>query len=594
MSGYLGVFHLDGAPVELSWLQTAASFLSFRGPDRSEVRISGNIGFCHTLLRTSSETDGCPQIFSLDGNAWISGDVRIDGREALIAKLAAAPGNLKNTRSAELVLHAYAAWGEGCVEHLLGDFSFVIWDSWQRRVFAARDHLGIKPFYYARIGQCLIVSNTLDCIRRIPVVPDEQNEQAIGDYLLIGENKNPTTTFFSAIHTLPPAHRLIADPNCFRAERYWTMPIDEPLYYKHKTDYPDQFRELIRAAVQDRLPDGTLGILMSGGLDSPTLAVTAVQLGADVTAFTAVSDGLIPDQERHYAGIVAKHLDVPIHFIARDNEPFGWEHGSAPIHTPEPCREPMGLLASRQYHQNLAAHARVLFYGDGADDALTYEWKPYFDYLIRHRRWGRLFKDVVSELSAQPRIPILHRLLRSWRPKPDPAFYEYAFPSWINEDFTNQLKLRDRWQQLQSLPPSPHPIRPVAFMPFTQDFPFIAGWDPGFSQAPAEFRHPFWDLRVQRFLMAIPALPWCRNKYLIRTALRGLLPETVRMRPKTPVAGLPYLLRASRVERPVLAAVPAILQFVDTSKLPPWPGHDRGELDEILRVLGLQYWILGL
>ena len=331
MSGFAGVFHLDGAPVERVWLETMADFLAFRGPDGSRVWVSGNAGLCHTLLRIAQETDGRPQIASLNGCLWIAADARIDDRETLISKLSSVPAHdLKCCSSAELILHAYAAWGEACVEHLLGDFSFVIWDARRQQVFAARDHLGVKPFFYALKGQCLLVSNTLDCLRQIPAVSDELNEQAIGDFLIARKNYNPATTFFADIQRLPVAHRLIAGADGLQTERYWTLPIDEPLYYKRSGDYVDRFHELLRVAVRDRLPDGPLGIFMSGGLDSPAVAAAAVQLGASASAFTSVYDQLIPDEERHYAGLVAGHIGIPIFYKVLDAEPWGWESSSSP------------------------------------------------------------------------------------------------------------------------------------------------------------------------------------------------------------------------------------------------------------------------
>src|SRR3977135_2286885 len=203
MSGFAGVFHLDGAPVDRAWLETMADFLAFRGPDGSQVWVSGSAGLCHTLLRIRAETDGRPQIARLDDYLWLAGDVRIDDRDTLIAKLPRPSGDLRTASSAELILHAYAAWGETCLDHLLGDFSFVIWDARQKQVFGARDHLGLMPFYYAKVGRCLLVSNSLDCIRQIPIVPDALNEQAIGDYLIAGMNFNPDTTFFAGIQKLP-------------------------------------------------------------------------------------------------------------------------------------------------------------------------------------------------------------------------------------------------------------------------------------------------------------------------------------------------------------------------------------------------------
>ncbi len=597
MSGFAGVFHLDGAPVDHVWLETMAVFLAFRGPDGSQIWISGSAGLCHTLLRTSAETDARPQINSLDGNSWIAGDVRIDDRETLFTKLPNSPETLRSSSSSELVLHAYAVWGEGCVEHLLGDFSFVIWDARRRRVFCARDHLGIKLLFYARVGQYLIVSNTQDCIRQVPIVSDELNEQAIGDFLIAGMNHNPRTTFFGAIQRLPPAHRLIAKPDGLRSERYWTLPIDQPLYYARTRDYVDRFRELLRAAVSDRLPDCPLGIFMSGGLDSPALAATAVQLGAKPEAFTWVFDRLIPDQERHFSGLVAQYLGIPIHYNVQDDEPWGWETGSASIRTPEPPDNPLRLIASEMFVSKISAQARVFFFGAGPDAALLYEWRSHLNHLIRQHRWGRICADLTLHIVTQRRIPLLPtipRMLRNRRGN-QPDWYEPAFPQWLNPQFEASLGLKDRLSEILTGQQSPHPIRPKAHAAFAGDFPLCGnGGDWGVAGVPIEALQPFGDLRLLRFLMAVPAVPWCRDKYLIRTALRDWVPEAVRLRPKSPVPGFPYLVRARHSEQPVLPALSALNRYVDATRLPKWPGQNREELDSILRVMGLQYWLLGV
>ena len=596
MSGFAGVFHFAGAPVDRAWLETMATFLAFRGPDASQVWVSGSAGLCHTLLRTSADTDGHPQVTSLDGEVWITGDVRIDDRDTLIAKLPRAVSELKSASSAELVLHAYSAWGEDCVEHLLGDFSFVIWDAHHKKVFAARDQLGVKPLFYAQVGQSLLVSNTLDCIRQIPIVPDELDEKVIGDLLIAGANCNPAATFFAEIRRLPAAHRLIAQANRLRTERYWTPPIDEPIYYKHSEDYIDRFRELLSAAVRDRLPDGPLGIFMSGGLDSPAVAATAVQLGAAPIAFTSVYDRLIPDQERYFSGLVARHLGIPIQYNVRDDEPWGLKLDSAPIHTSEPAANPLGLIASTQYDSLISEHARVFFFGDGPDAALSYEWRTHLNYLIDRRRWRRLCGDLALHFKAFKRVPLLPTLPKMWRERlsSQPDRYDESIPVWLNPEFETRLRLRERWVEIKMEAASPHPVRPKGYASFTGDFPMCGGGNDGYAGVMSEQLHPLGDLRLVRFLLSVPAVPWCREKYLIRTALKGILPEAVRLRPKAPLPGFPYLERARCSERPELPPVPALERYVDLSKLPKWPVGNREELDYALRVLSLHYWLLGL
>src|SRR5207344_3160791 len=106
----------------------------------------------------------------------------------------------------ELILRAYLVWGEDFVEHLLGDFAFAIWDGPKQRLFCARDHLGVKPFFYAQVGQKLIFSSSLDCIRQHPAVSDRLNDLAIADFLLFDLNQDKATTSFADIQRVPPAH----------------------------------------------------------------------------------------------------------------------------------------------------------------------------------------------------------------------------------------------------------------------------------------------------------------------------------------------------------------------------------------------------
>jgi asparagine synthase (glutamine-hydrolysing) len=599
MSGFAGVFHLDGAPVDRDWLAKMADFLVFRGPDHSQIWFSGNAGLVHTLLRTTSETDGRPQIATLDGLVWIAADVRIDDRETLFAKLNVDSEAFKESCSAELVLHAYAKWGEACVEHLLGDFSFVIWDSHRKRVFGARDQLGVRPFFYAQVGQCLIVSNTLECIRQCPIVSDDLNENAIGDFLLVGENKDPGGTYFATIKRLPASYRLsVEHANGVRTQRYWTLPIDEPLYFKKSSDYVDRFSELLKLAVRDRLPDGKLGIHMSGGLDSPAIAAAAVGLGADAIAFTHVYERLIPDQEGYYAGLVAKHLRMPIHFHRRDDEPWGWEAGSPPLRTTEPLNDPLCLRASRDYHNKISQEAKVFFLGDGPDVALFYEWKPHVRWLIEQKKWSRLCKDLIADFAVHPRLPFFHRLPGMWRnhEHDDQDRYKLSFPKWVNPQFESRLSLRSRWERIGTWEPSTHPTRQIGYGCFADDFP-LGGtdlFDSGFTGAPVDFLHPLWDLRLLRFLLQVPTMPWCRNKHLMRVALKGLIPEPVRVRPKSPLPGYPYIIRAQRSDLPELPPVSKLETYVNLQRVPQWPGKNREEIDLGMRVLGLHYWFLGL
>src|SRR5512145_1109164 len=186
MSGIAGIVNLDGAPIDRELLSCMADYLSFRGPDAQEIWIDANVGFVHTMLRATSRAETEKQPATLESRLWITADARIDGESSALT-------------DPELILHAYQTWGEDCLKHLIGDFALAIWDRHSRSLFCARDHFGVKPFFYARIANSLIFSNTLNALRIDGRVSDALNEVAIGDYLLFGLNQDTSTTTFRDI-----------------------------------------------------------------------------------------------------------------------------------------------------------------------------------------------------------------------------------------------------------------------------------------------------------------------------------------------------------------------------------------------------------
>ena len=217
--------------------------------------------------------------------ATITANARIDARDERLT-------------DAELILHAYEKWGDDCVKHLLGDFAFAIWDDRRKRLFCARDHFGVKPFFYTHIGDKFNFSSTLNELK----VSTTLNEIAIGDYLLFGVNQDQSTTVFKDIQRLPPGHILIVENNQIKIQRYWTPSLPALIRFRDPDQYVERFLELLSLAVRDRLRTDRVAVSMSGGLDSTSLAAIARD-HATVGAFTVVYDSLIPDQERHYSSL---------------------------------------------------------------------------------------------------------------------------------------------------------------------------------------------------------------------------------------------------------------------------------------------------
>lgn len=603
MSGIVGICNSDGRPVDRQLLQRMVGSQVFQGPDAQDVWIGNNVGFGHTLLQTTEESLGERQPFSLDGTVWITADARIDARSDLIPRLKAKGQTIASqVTDAELILRAYDVWGEGCVEHLLGDFAFAIWDERKQRLFCARDHFGIKPFFYSWIGCQFVFSNTLNSVRLHPAVSDSLNEQAIGDFLLFEINQDLRTTFFADIQRLPPAHTLTYSAGEVQLRRYWNLPDGDLIQYRRKQDYIDRFLELLRAAVSDRLRTSHVSVQMSGGLDSPAVAAIAHELlskrpdGFQMEAHTAVYERLFPDEERHYAGLVAEALQIPIHyFVADDYLPFaGWD--SPLVRQTEPDNNPFFnhfLSFTRQSGQR---HRVVLTGSDG--DTFFFElpnW--YFRDLFRRRRFGRLMLELFRYGWGQREFPRIG--LRAWLRRRSGEQWQPDYPVWLNPDFAARLNLPERWQE-HLREQAQHPIRPRIYRVLNDPMwsQHFESHSEGFSGMPIEFRHPLADLRILEFTLSLPPVPWLVKKELLRKAMRGILPEPVCARPKSPLAGSPFIETLKDPKSHWIdqfAPVPLLANFVERSSIPSCVGEsDDYRLWMNARPLSLNFWLAAL
>ena len=548
MSGIVGIFRRSGAPLELPVLRSLTNFLSYRGPDAQSVWSDGPVGFGRTMLRTTREAEKESLPVSLAGRLWITADVRLDGRAELAAKLSQAGCRFDPTASdPELILHAYEAWNEACVDQLRGDFSFAVWDAPRKKLFCARDHFGIKPFFYYVKQDLFLFSNTLNCLRMHPEISDELNDAAIGDFLLFGLNCDVATTTFRDIQRLQPAHILVVTSDRVRIERYWSPPIDGRIRYKRAAEYVEHFHKLLKAAVADRLRSHRVGILLSGGLDSGLVAAIARELSASdagashLRAYTMVFESLFADSEGKYAAKTAEYLNIPIQYVAMDDAPL-FDRWDDPQWTPpEPVGDPLHVGWSNK-SQIIAKDCRIALSGEGADNLLDFQMWPYARDLWKRREWRNLSSDLAQFflIRSFPWRGLRERAKRFIAPDATQA----RFPVWISEDFAERLNLHDRWRRgIHQFTPFSHPVMPRAHASLN-----LPHWthvlereDPGITRSAVEVRYPYLDLRIVEYALAIPPFPWAFEKRLIRDSLPEQMPDTIRLRTKEPLAGSPIL-----------------------------------------------------
>src|ERR1051325_84638 len=593
MSGIVGMVNLDGAPIDRELLSQCTDFLSYRGPDAQHVWIDRNVGLVHTLLRTTYESETESQPVTLDGKVWLISDARIDARAELLKNLPSSLISKHDPNDAELILYAYQAWGEDCIQHLIGDFVFAIWDSTRQRLFCARDHLGVKPFFYAVTPDRFIFSNTLNAVRLDRRVSDQLNEVAIGDYLLFGVNQDLSTTTFRDINRLPAGHTLTVSNGSVKTQCYWKPNRKSELDFRDRHSYVEGFDELLATAVEDRLRTNRVALSMSGGLDSTSIAALAHELLDDngsLHAFSVVYDSLIPDNERHYSQLAADHIGIPITHISADKFSLFDDQTPGDMDQPEPF-----LISplTRQFNTLLrlaANHGRIVLTGWDGDALMNESANDYFASAARDLRLKQLTSGLAWYLKSQrrvPRIGIRGQINRMLGKKDSDSFY----PEWIDESFAKRTNLRERSKETTSNERS-SVLRVLASKLWSSLF---EGYDPGATKLLLEVRHPIIDLRVIEFLLAIPPVPWCVKKHILRTTMQSRLPASVLNRHKTPLRADPALQMTRRASVRWLDSFevsPQLRYFVNLDQRPSIADEQTSEsLWPSLRVFALNYWL---
>lgn len=608
MSGIVGMAHSEGRPVDSDLLRRMTNWLSSVGPDAQEIWANGHIGLGHALLSHPNESEHERQPATLDRCNWIVADARLDARRELVEALRSSgrDANLSDT-DAHLLLHAYEAWGETCLDHLLGDFVFAIWSARRQQLFCACDHFGIKPLYFSEVDHSFIFSNALDCLRLHPAVSDRLNDAAIADFLLFGMNYNPASTSFADIRRLPRAHSLRWSASGLQLREYWRPPTDGAIHYPRRQDYIEHFNELLTKAVDDRLRTGRVGILLSGGLDSSSVATVAQELRKEkypalqLHAFTSIYERLIPDRDEPAARMVATALQIPLHCWTVDAAGIfeGWENPQ--WHWPEPIDDPFAC-SSLDEDKEIAGHVRVLFSGEGSDNLMEFEMARHLRELWREGRAGRVFLDLAEHVWQRFQAPDglrgpLRRIRRLFSPRASGA----RFPDWVQPALVARLNLKARWNDpLGDLPWKAHPSHPKGYGSL-----FLPQWDYMFRQEeaevtrqPVEVRYPFLDLRLVNYLLAIPSMPWFFRKHLLREAMRGRLPESIRTRPKTPLEVDPLLPALHGADLGSILKMQRSGQFehyIDEGRLPSLAGEMSSEEAELkIRPICLNFWLLSL
>ncbi|NOT56798.1 MAG: hypothetical protein HOP18_19545, partial [Deltaproteobacteria bacterium] len=505
--------------------------------------INGTVGLGHCMLQTTPESLQERQPLANEtGDLVLTFDGRVDNRDELRAALESKGARLRDDTDAELVLHAYECWGKDCFPRLLGPFALVMYDKREQHVVLARDALGDRTLFYHYVPyRHLLVASEEQAILAHPAVTRRVKESAIASFLAV-DAPILDSSFFQGIEELAPAHVITVSTSAFSNRCYWQLNTSARIHYRSDQDYADHFLSVLMESVRCRLRSlSPPTVMMSGGMDSTSVAALAArELAKDrhqppLRTLSWVFDTLTKCDERWYIEMMTVRYQTRAIFFPGDNEWPLRDVDTWPVCPNTPLQNAYRWLKERLYRTAQALGHRVVLTGLFSDEAYTGDEQWLADYW-REKRLGKACRETALHFYRQgvhdsvrdpglrclaalilARVPFFQRLRQRRSAQYPPWLTPYA-----RQHLPPPVEVlgdpRRRHQYLQSM-------GPTASQNATQEIYYA-------SRCGIELWHPYRDRRLLEFMLAIPAYQLFshRSKHVLRTAMKGFVPEPIRER----------------------------------------------------------------
>ena len=536
MCGIAGILNLDGRPVAAEHVQSMCDAISHRGPDDQGFYVRGEAGLGMRRLSIIDVDGGQQPISNEDGSIWVVFNGEIYNFQSLANGLIERGHKLRTHSDTEVIVHLYEEFGADLVKQLRGMFAFALWDSNEKRVLIARDRLGIKPLYYAHIGNRFLFASELKSILQVPGVDRTLDTGAVNSLFTTLTTPN-TQSIVRDIRKLEPAHILtVGARQGLRVTKYWEVSF-APNRRASDAELIDGLRAKIDESVRmHMISDVPVGAFLSGGIDSSSVVAHMARHSDRTIKTFAVGFRETAFNELPYARTIAKKfatdhyehiLEPDIHGFIDDlvwhlDEPFG-----------DPSAIPTFVLS-----RMAAQQVKVVQSGDGGDELFAGYDKYRVEQQERRVRLPRIVRKALGVIGSQMREGakgrnlMLHRSLSGW----DRYFDAGAF---FREDARRALLHADVFAEVQnaSVDDGTHWLSAAQKLDLQQYLPndVLTKVDRMSMAHSLEVRVPLLDHEVVEFAATIPPelnLNADGGKAMFKRAMRGILPDDVIDRPK--------------------------------------------------------------
>lgn len=560
MSGIFGIVCFDGRAIDLTDLRRMSEKMAHRGPDGSDILLDKNVGFGQLMLCSTKESlnEQLPYQDSASG-LLITADARIDNREELISALSIKSSLDSPITDSQLVLAAYQKWDKACVDHLLGDFSIAIWDKRTQSLFVARDHMGLRPFYYYSYGNTFVFASAANAIAEVSVVSTQISDGRVADFLIEElEGINNTATFFKNIYRMPPAHFGLVEKSNISFHPYWKPDPETSLQLGSDDEYADALEEALTLAITARLRSHRpTSSMLSGGVDSSTVAGLARKInqesgGGSFRTYSGVSDDMSGCVESGYIKqvIYQGSLD-PVLLSPSEVKNYSSEIERISKIVEDPFDENWMIL--RLIFLTAHENGNIVVMDGMGGDIVAGLSPSYPSYLLRQGDIRHAFREIAASRinfweedigwmkahaqAIRPAIvPHFLRRLRAGIRTRNLQEADYK-DSMLSEDFANKVKLPGRWKEYRGQRTSGlclslrHAHAELITVPFQTVA--IERYTRLASYCGVESRQPFFDKRVVELCLSLPWQQKAQNgylKYCLRNVLQRVAPAEVAWR----------------------------------------------------------------
>ncbi|HLJ50806.1 MAG TPA: asparagine synthase (glutamine-hydrolyzing) [Bryobacteraceae bacterium] len=556
MCGIAGVYSFDGMPADRHALLRSIRTLRHRGPDDTGLYVDGHVGLAHARLSIIDIDGGGQPMQTEDGSLAVTFNGEIFNYIELREELEGLGHQFRTRSDTEVILRMYQEFSDACVERFNGQWAFALWDRRIQRLLLSRDRFGVRPLYYTAAGNRFLFASEAKALFEYPEVERRIDIKALVQIFTFWVPLAPRT-IFHGIQEIPPGHSVTVDKGGMRSYRHWTPHYTENTALNG--DSGAQLLELLKSAVEQRLrSDVPVGAYLSGGLDSTlTAALIRRTATAPLKTFSVQFDDPEFDETPYQREAVA-FLGTEHEEIRCTSADIGRVFPEVIRHTERPILRtapaPLFLLSKLVHDRGY----KVVLTGEGADEVFAgydiFKEAKLRDFCARHPE-SHLRPLLYRRL--YPYLPGLRAQSDAYRQAffqtGEDALFGSHISRWrmtsklrlfLSESIRQELRDYDPYDDLRGQLPTEFPewnwLNRAQHLEMTYLLPGYILSSQGDRVAMAhsvEGRFPFLDHRVAEFASRLPShlkIRALREKYLLKTCARGLVPESIRRRPKQP------------------------------------------------------------